>query len=105
GSVGNDECRVAGGVRGVLPDPAYRRRGFARGALERGTAYLFDELRVELGLLLSSEMAVPLYASLGWRVFDGPVWCDQPSGRVNYTDYLAGQPPTVLWAAGGVREG
>ena len=101
----NGQQQHAGGIRGVLTDPGYRRRGFARAALQRGMTFMLDELQVELGLLLSSQMAVPLYQGLGWQIFDGPVLCEQPDGPINYTELMPGHPPMVLLPAGGTASG
>jgi len=54
----------AGGVRGMVTHPEYRRRGLGRAAMQRATRFMWQDLRADLGLLLSSEMAVPFYASL-----------------------------------------
>jgi GNAT superfamily N-acetyltransferase len=92
----NERAVYAGGIRAVMTDPAYRRRGFARAALERAHQYMWQDLQVQLGLLLSSAMAVPLYASLGWQIFDGTVLCQQPGGTLNYTECNPGHPPMLL---------
>jgi GNAT superfamily N-acetyltransferase len=101
----NGLTQNAGGIRGVMTDPAYRRRGFARACMQRAAQVMFEDEQVDMGLLLSSAMAVPLYASLGWQIFDGPVWCDQPeTGRINSTERLGG-PPMVLLQHGGATSG
>jgi GNAT superfamily N-acetyltransferase len=86
----------AGGIRGVMTHPQYRRRGLARAALERAHTFMWQDLKVELAILFSSRMAVPLYASLGWQVLTGPVWCEQPGGTINYTQLSPNDPPMVL---------
>jgi aminoglycoside 2'-N-acetyltransferase I len=98
-----DERRTrAGGIRGVRTHPEYRRRGFASAAMRRATDVLWQDRRVELGLLLSSEMAVPFYRSLGWKVIKGPVLCEGPDGGVfNYTERLPQCPAMVLVPAAG----
>jgi alpha-ribazole phosphatase/probable phosphoglycerate mutase len=78
----------AGGLCGVQTDPDYRRRGFGRAAVQTATNLMFEQPAVGLGLLLSSQMAVPLYERLGWRVFDGPVYCEQPAGNINYAELM-----------------
>jgi hypothetical protein len=37
-------------------------------------------------------MAVPFNESLGWRAIGGPVTCDQPGGRIVYTEALPTRP-------------
>jgi len=57
-----DERTVrACGIFGMMTDPAYQRRGFGRAAMERAADFIWREQRSELGLLLSSEMALPFY--------------------------------------------
>ena len=96
----NGNRTSAGGIRGVKTDPAYRRQGYGRAAMQRAMGYIWQELQPEMGLLLSSQMAVPFYTSLGWQVFDGPVLCEQPGGVIDYTAYNPGHPPMVLVPGG-----
>jgi GNAT superfamily N-acetyltransferase len=101
----NGERRFAGGIRGVMTDPDFRRQGLARTCMQRVTHMLAEE-RVEMGLLLSSAMAVPLYLSLGWLIWDGPVWCDQPEDKkVNYIDVIPTGRPMVWLPNGGTAAG
>jgi predicted acetyltransferase len=95
----------AGGLCGVQTDPDYRRRGFARAAVQTATNFMFEQPGVELGLLLSSQMAVPLYEALGWRVFDGSVYCEQPVGIINYPQLMPAAPPMVLVPGSGSLSG
>lgn len=88
-------------IRGVRTDPAYRRRGFGAAAMRRAADFIRQEPRPDLALLLSSEMAVPFYRSLGWRAIAGPVLCEQPGGTVNLTETLPNNPAMVLLPVGG----
>ena len=85
----------AGGIRGMLTHPEHRRQGFGRIAMQHATDFIWQELRSELGLLLSSEMAVPFYISLGWQVFTGPLLCEQPGGTINYTEVVPHTTPAM----------
>jgi hypothetical protein len=69
--------------------------------MQRATNFMWQDLQAELGLLLSSEMAVPFYKSLGWEVVNGPVLCEQPSGAINYTELMPRTPAMVLIPPGG----
>lgn len=94
-SVSGRETRVAG-IRGVVTDPDHRRRGYGRAVMEQAQDLMRSLAGVEFALLFSSVMAVPFYESLGWCAIRGPVTCDQPSGRINYTEALPTAPVMVL---------
>ena len=87
--------RVAG-IRGLLTDPAYRRRGYGRAVMERAEELMRSFHHVEVAVLFSSVMAVPFYENLGWRAIRGPVTCEQPNGPINYTEALPSAPVMVL---------
>ena len=91
--------RIAG-IRGVRTDPAYRRRGVATAAMRVAADFIWRELRPDLAMLLSSEMAVPFYRSLGWRIIEGPVYFDQPAGKQNLNEVLPERPAMVLLPEG-----
>jgi GNAT superfamily N-acetyltransferase len=97
-SVSGRETRVAG-IRGVVTDPDQRRRGYGRAVMERAHELMRSFADCEFALLFSSVMAVPFYEDLGWRALNGPVTCDQPSGRIDYTEAL----PTALVMVLGLR--
>src|SRR5581483_1314642 len=84
------------GIRGVRTDPEYRRRGFAGAAMRHAADFIWKEMRPELALLLSSEMAVQFYRSLGWQMVTGPVFCQQPDRRINVTEALPNNPAMIL---------
>lgn len=94
-SVSGREKLVAG-IRGVVTDPDQRRRGYGRTVMERAHDLMRSAANVECALLFSSVMAVPFYESLGWRTIPGPVRCDQPGGRINYTERLPTAPVMAL---------
>ena len=92
--IGGREARV-GGVRGVMTHPDHRRRGYGTAVMERAREIVRSR-DVELALLFSSVMAVPFYEKLGWRKVAGPVFCDQPDGRIDYTARLPQAPVMAL---------
>jgi aminoglycoside 2'-N-acetyltransferase I len=97
--VDGQPTRIAG-IRGVRTDPAYRRRGFASAAMRAATDFIWRELRPDMAMLLSSEMAVPFYQSLGWQIIEGPVFFDQPTGKQNLRKVLPERPAMVLLPEG-----
>jgi aminoglycoside 2'-N-acetyltransferase I len=94
-SVAGHETAVAG-IRGVVTDPDHRRRGYGRAVMEKAHEVMRSFADVEFALLFSSVMAVPFYEDLGWRTIHGPVTCDQPGGRIDYTETLPTAPVMVL---------
>ena len=97
--VNGDPTPVAG-VRGLATHPDYRRRGYGSVAMQRATEFVWQELRPQLALLLSSEMAVPFYRKLGWQVLTGPVFCEQPGRTANYTEEFPQCPAMVVMPDG-----
>jgi GNAT superfamily N-acetyltransferase len=91
----DEELRVAG-IRGVVTDPEHRRRGYGRAVMERAQELMLSFGDCDFALLFASVMAVPFYESLGWRPLPGPVTCDQPGGRIDYTATLPTAPVMVL---------
>ena len=87
-------------IRGVRTDPAFRRRGYAAAGMRAAQDFIWRALKPDLAILHSSVMAVPFYESLGWRAIDGPVYCDQPDGKLNVTEKLPQNPIMVLLPAG-----
>jgi GNAT superfamily N-acetyltransferase len=94
-SVAGRETRAAG-IRGVMTDPEYRRRGYGRVVMERAHELMRSFADCEFGLLLSSVMAVPFYEAIGWRTVAGPVTCEQPEGHIDYTRRLPAAPVMAL---------
>lgn len=94
-SVSGRETRVAG-IRGVVTDPDRRRRGYGRAVMESAHELMQSFADCKFALLFSSVMAVPFYEALGWSAIRGPVTCDQPRGRIDYTKRLPSAPVMVL---------
>lgn len=93
------------GIRGVRTDPAHRRRGFGAAGMRAAAEFSRRELRPEFAMLLSSEMAVPFYERLGWRIVAGPILFDQPSGQQDLTVVLPERPAMVLLPDGRAMPG
>jgi aminoglycoside 2'-N-acetyltransferase I len=94
-SVSGREILVAG-IRGAVTDPDQRRRGYGRAVMERAQDLMRSFAHCDFALLFSSVMAVPFYENLGWHAIRGPVTCDQPTGRIDYTEALPTAPVMVL---------
>lgn len=93
-------ARIAG-IRGVATDPAHRRRGFGAAAMRHSAEFIWRERKPDFAMLLSSVMAVPFYQSLGWQIVEGPIWFDQPGGKLDLCAVLPDRPGMVLLPEGG----
>jgi aminoglycoside 2'-N-acetyltransferase I len=98
-TVDGQPARIAG-IRGVRTDSERRRRGYATAAMRRAAEFIWSDIRPDLAMLLSSEMAVPFYQSLGWQIIEGPVYYDQPTGKQNLNEVLPERPTMVLLPEG-----
>lgn len=68
------------GVGGVMTHPEERRRGHATAAMQEAARVMQDR-RCDFGLLFCEPHNERFYASLGWEIFEGDVYCEQPAGR------------------------
>jgi GNAT superfamily N-acetyltransferase len=84
------------GIRGVVTDPDHRRRGYGNAVMQQAHELMRSFSDCDFALLFSSVMAVPFYEQLGWRAVPGPVTCEQPDGRIDYTETLPTAPVMVL---------
>lgn len=92
------EARVAG-IRGVMTHPDHRRKGYGRAAMLHSQAVIDSAADSELALLFSSVMGVPFYESLGWQPVRVPVYCEQPDGRIDFTQRKPDAPVMVRLSA------
>jgi aminoglycoside 2'-N-acetyltransferase I len=72
-----------GGIGGVMTAPAVRGRGHAGRAM-RLAADMMEYRGRDFGLLFCEPQNVAFYERLGWGIFDGDVFCEQPSGRIKF---------------------
>jgi GNAT superfamily N-acetyltransferase len=84
----SDQEMCVAGIRGVITDPDYRRRGYGRAVMERAHRLMRSFPDCEFALLFSSVMAVPFYETLGWRMVRESVTCEQRGGRIDYAEAL-----------------
>jgi aminoglycoside 2'-N-acetyltransferase I len=92
-----------GGIGAVATAPRWQRRGLARQLLERAAGFMRSELRVDFGLLICGDDLIPYYGRLGWRVTPGPLWADQPQGKVKMPTAIMALSLTGLpWPSGAI---
>lgn len=75
------EHKPVAGLNNLITLPAFRGRGLGSSLLLETTAFWFDSLGAEYGLLLCADALVPLYASLGWQETEASVTYAQPTGQ------------------------
>ena len=95
----NDEQIKAGGVSGVMTIPDFRRRGFARLALDEARQVILNTLGADMGLLLCPHNLVPFYSRCGFTTLHCPVVFDQPEGKKTWD-----KNAMVFWREGSERE-
>ncbi|HYO90938.1 MAG TPA: GNAT family N-acetyltransferase [Pyrinomonadaceae bacterium] len=81
--IGVDGQRLTvAGLGGVVTRPEAQGKGYA-GRLIRHAAEFFErEWDVDAGMLFCLPRLTPYYESLGWQVIAGPVFIEQPTGRM-----------------------
>jgi aminoglycoside 2'-N-acetyltransferase I len=82
GTFDGTHVRMAG-IGGVMTSSAVRRNGYASSAMSRA-AQLMDEEGIDFGLLFCEPHNERFYGNLGWSIFDGEVWTEQPQGRIRF---------------------
>lgn len=71
----------AAGINNVITPSLYRGKGYASKVLRESENLIFDELKLELGLLLCSDDLIPFYERLNWYCVDCTVHFDQQDGK------------------------
>jgi len=72
-----------GGIGGVMTLPEARRHGCA-GQVMRAAAEAMKGEGCDFGLLFCEPHNVAFYERLGWRIYRGEVFCEQPAGRIRF---------------------
>jgi hypothetical protein len=63
--------------------------------------FISGELDVAYGLLMCDKSVVPFYERLGWKVVTGPLYYEQPNGKLKFEDILMVFPcRDQVWPAG-----
>lgn len=82
---GNSHVKL-GGIGGVATLPEFRNRGCARIVMKHAVNFIFEQLQVDFGLLLTGNDIVPFYEKLGWSICKNPLYFDQSTGKVLFDD-------------------
>jgi predicted acetyltransferase len=70
-----------GGIGNIATKVEWRRRGYATEALKVAVDFLRDPLKVDFGLMISTEEMVSRYEKIGWKVVARTMLIEQPEGR------------------------
>ena len=100
GTIDGVGVRMAG-IGGVMTSSGVRRKGYASSAMRRA-AQLMEEEGTDFGLLFCEPHNERFYGSLGWTIFDGEVWTEQPQGRIRFDMMHALSLPLRIAAERGV---
>jgi aminoglycoside 2'-N-acetyltransferase I len=79
---GERDVRVCG-AGGVMTLKRARKQGCASAAMKTA-AKIMKEDDCDFGLLFCEPHNVAFYEGLGWRIFSGNVYCEQPQGRIPF---------------------
>jgi hypothetical protein len=86
GTAGGSAIRL-GGIGSVMTPTPLRGRGHASELVRRAAGFMFDELGVDLGMLLCLPGLLPFYGALGWTEVRSPVWIEHPErGRIRWPE-------------------
>jgi hypothetical protein len=96
--VGGASMRVGGIGSEMTPTPL-RGRGYSSELLRRAHGFMFDTLRVELGMLFCLPHLLPFYRQRGWIEVRSPVWIQHPDrGRTPWPEAAMVLPrPGAAW--------
>jgi aminoglycoside 2'-N-acetyltransferase I len=79
-TVDGEPVRIAD-IGGVMTSPRVRRAGYAGQAMQLAADVMREH---DFGLLFCEPHNVPFYQHIGWHIFAGEVYCEQPKGRIRF---------------------
>jgi aminoglycoside 2'-N-acetyltransferase I len=74
-----------GGIGGVMTHPARQGQGFASQGMREAANRFETELKVAFALLFCRPHLVEFYKRLKWKPFQGKVYVEQPTGKVEFS--------------------
>ena len=80
-NVGSESVRL-GGIGNIATKVEWRERGYSGAALKVGQDFLLEPLRVDFGLMITTDEMIPRYNKSGWSVVAHSLSVDQPDGKV-----------------------
>ncbi len=72
---------LAGGIGNVATKVEWRKRGYAREALDVATRFIREELKADFGVMIALDSVIPIYERRGWKVVAKSMRVDQLDGK------------------------
>ena len=103
GRVDGRTVKIAGG-NNLMTLPEYRDKGHALKLAQKFETLIFNNLKVDMGLLLCATALIPFYEKSGWKRVSCPVIFDQPDrGKVTWgAETMVLKPDHSALAAQGI---
>jgi len=77
--------KLIGGIRGLVIDPKWRKRGLGKIIMAEAHKVIFRTLKADLGFLLCLKELEPFYAALGWQTVRCQVFLNNKNQKVAWT--------------------
>lgn len=81
----NGISKRIGGVGGVMTHPNHQGKGLASIAMRKAASHFAEDLNVSYALLFCRPHLVEFYRRLNWRPFEGQVFVEQPTGKMEFS--------------------
>ena len=81
----NGQKTHVGGIGGVCTREDRRGRGYATMAIDAAVHTMRANEAVRFAILFCEPHNVAFYEARKWRAFTGDIYCEQPEGRVRFT--------------------
>lgn len=81
----NGVTKTIGGIGGVMTHPDHQGKGLASVAMRKAASYFAEDLNVSYALLFCRPHSVEFYKRLNWKPFEGQVFVEQPSGKMEFS--------------------
>lgn len=75
---------MTGAVGGLFTPSHLQGMGYGNAVMDRAEAFIFDELKLSMGILFCLPELVPFYAKRHWSLVASPVTLEQKSGLVTW---------------------
>jgi len=70
-----------GGIGNIATKVEWRKRGYTTEALKVAVNILHDPLKVDFGLMISTEQMISRYEETGWKLVARTMQIEQPEGK------------------------